>query len=519
MYQSNESKGLTAQALWPNVTSSFDELFKFQFVLSKSRPETSDNWSHSQLGKWHLQTCPHLQKAPVHDADGGLVGWFLGVGIDELGEAVRDEFLLPERIGSAEFWVAVESRLAQFAGRFAVVIFDHADERFYFDGALDQSVVFNASEGLVASSVCLAAYGELQQNPIFDGTAILTSQMYYGFDHTSDIRVRRARPNHYLDLKHFTLHRHWPTADTTFDVHRSEREALIEKVHMRLKQTTIGLVRNFKCCLPISGGHDSRYLLSLVKDEPAGSFEPFTHATNHNSLVDTYVGSKVCEALGLPHTVIDTKGTDHEHMLNRADNGQRFWQFAYRTGLESGTRDPRAGLADVLSPKCDVLIRGNLLGLLAGQQYAKNVLGKPFDLTYALRRLRIAPDIQNAEILKWGPDYMDWVRTLPQSAEDRIYDLAFLELVQPHALGALLSGSVNSFYVNPFNDRFLLHSAMRFRPRQRRFGRIYKELQDRAAPELAAIPYTAKVRRRVVEKLGVSPPYSKLKELDPIRDM
>ncbi|MEE2944247.1 MAG: hypothetical protein VX444_03650 [Pseudomonadota bacterium] len=503
---------LVAHSFDASICASFAELFKYQFILSKTPVVSADSWPVRPVGPWILSHCPLLRTTIVLDKHGNDVGAFIGIGIDGEGNAVSGALSIDASQGSSKFWSVVERQIATIAGRYALVVVSGNATRMYFDNALDQSVVFNPSENLVASSVTLAARGPLQDNPHFDCDAILTSDRYFAFEHTRDQRVMRARPNHFLDLDSFRLTRHWPSQDTAFDASRTERAEVIEEIETRLKVIVKGLIRNFDCCLPLSGGKDSRLLLSFAKDDLVDLSRIFTHATNHNTLVDAYIASKLCQRLDVAHQVINTRGDDHADQATDALTSQRFIKTAYRTGFQSGTRDPRAGLADALSPKHEVLLRGNLLGLIGAQQYVRPMLNQPFSIHFALSRLRITPEVTNETILKWGPRYFDWMRTLPLNAHDRIYDMAFTELVQPHALGALLSGSVNSFYVNPFNDRSLLHNAMRLRPRFRHTERVYQVLQDLAAPEFRDIPFTTNLKRGVMRELGKSPDWDVLKD-------
>ncbi|MFY0596799.1 MAG: hypothetical protein JXQ85_10250 [Cognatishimia sp.] len=510
---------LVAHSFDASIADSFAELFKYQFTLSKTPIATADSWRAQPVGPWILQHCPLLRVTPIVDAKRETVGHFIGIGIDDSGDAIIDALKIGAHEGAPDFWSKFEQKVETIAGRYALVVVSGDDQRMYFDNALDQSVVFNPSEDLIASSVTLAATGELADNPLFDHNAVLSGDLYFAFEHTRDARVFRTRPNHYLDLKTFTQTRHWPNENTPFDTPRNERADVIEQIEARLKTILNGLIRNFDCCLPVSGGKDSRLLLSLAKDSLGDLTRVFTHATNHNTLVDAYIGSQLCNRLGLEHSVINTRGNDYEDLTTDTLTSQRFIRFAYRTGFEAGTRDPRAGLADALSPKHEVLLRGNLLGLIGAQQYARPLLDAPFNIHFALSRLRLAPQVTNETIMQWGPSYFEWMSTLPKAAHNRIYDMAFTELVQPHALGALLNGSTNSFYVNPFNDRSLLHNAMRLRPKFRHTNRVYEIIQERTAPELGDIPFTTTLKRGVMRELGKAPDWNTLRDfpLDKLR--
>lgn len=508
------AKFLTAHSFDESIADSFEELYKFQFVLSKSFIRTTEAWNAVQISGWVLQMCPYLKHTKITDIVGSLVGYFIGVGIDGEGDPVRNNLVIPRRVDANGFWRSVEETLATIAGRYSAIFITPRSERMYFDGALDQSVVFNEKEQIIASNPFLAATGPSQENTKFDRQAILNTGLYYAFEHTSDLRVKRAMPNHYLNLQTYFLRRHWPNEEVQFALPRQDYGELIELIQARLKQIITGFIRNYDCCLPVSGGRDSRLLLALAKDEVDHLPHVFTHATNHMSLLDSYLGKKVSSKLGVPHSIINVRDASAKPYLTKALNRKRFQQFAYRTGFQSGTRDAHAGLADAFSPKCDVLLRGNLMGMMAGQQYSRTSLKEPFNIATALKRLRVADEVTNEPIMKWGPRYFSWMQTLPLATHDRIYDLAFLELIQPHALGALFNGSTNSYYVNPFNDRFLLHATMCLPPRYRAVGKVFQKLLADAAPELADVPFTPQIKRRVVDEIGVLPSFEALDGLN-----
>ncbi|MFY0617715.1 hypothetical protein [Shimia sp.] len=509
---------LVAKNLCERDGRDFADTFRFQFTLSKTPLETCASWLPYKVGGWILQACPDLPVTSVLDATGELVGWLLGIGITRDGHPVKQALLLPSEQGADNFFETAQTVIHGIAGRFTIVLCTARGARMYFDAALDQSVVYNPQSELIASSNTLAAYGEAQSNTFFDRDAILNGHQYYGFEHTSDPRVVRAFPNHFLDLKHFKLTRIWPLSDTAFDVMRPRRTGLIHRMERRLTQIMHGLLMNFDCCLPISGGHDSRLLLTYGKGQLDKLNCAFSHATNHNTLVDSLIASNVCKAFGIPHHVINVFDDTHKEALTRWNNTQRFNDAAIRTGFEAGTRDPRAGLANVLAPKHDVLIRGNLIGILSAQQYGRHLLDKPFDLNFALSRLRIQNKWSQKDLDRWGTRYLEWMKTLPENAHSRIYDIAFLELVQPHALGALLNASTNAYHVNPFNDRLLLHSSMRLRPRYRLSRKAMETMQRDGAPELGVIPFTSDTKHVVMKALGKSPPWEDLKNLDILLD-
>ena len=503
-------KSLNAHSAAQNSELSFEALFKYQFVLSETPVQTSPDWQSHELANWHLSHCPKLKTTPVLDSEGRIVGALLGIAVDQDGKKIDEKLVIPASLTSPAFWTSFEATHFGIAGRYAIVMATHDQQRIYFDMALDQAVVFNPKQRLIASSVTLATTGELQDHPLYDHHAVLHSMRYYAFEHTRDRRVLRARPNHYLDMKSMMLVRHWPSEEDAFDVRRDSRQDLLESIHQRFNSVVKGFVDGFDCCLPLSGGRDSRLLFAHAISGQSSLAAVYSHSTNHNTLVDAAIARKICDAFGQEHHNVNFFEHAESDLNKKVQIRRRFWNAAIRNGYESGTRDPRTGLVTHLSPRHEVLLRGTLMEIISAQQYTGPILEQEFDLDHALARLRIPEQTLEENKEAFAELYLDWADTLPDAALPRIYDMAFLELVQPHAMGALMNQWTECYYVNPFNDRKLMHATIRLRPKFRFKRGAMSWLQNRINPEMAGFPYTPQIKVSVMKNLGKSPDYQKI---------
>jgi hypothetical protein len=123
-------------------------------------------------------------------------------------------------------------------------------------------------------------------------------------------------------------------------------------------------------------------------------------------------------------------------------------------------------------------------------QWAKT---ERFELAHGLSKLNIGGRSGAENVDYWGPEYMNWMETLPASARERVYDFAFLEQLLPNTLGGAMIGKPNADYINPFNDRSLIKMAMQVHPMKRKSGLLNAALHRAVgAPD---IPMTGQIKR------------------------
>ncbi len=428
------------------------------------------------------------------DANGLEVGLFLGIGVTSAGDVVKGGLNIRSAAGADGFWDQLEKEVEGIAGRYALVLSVGDDQRMYFDPVLDLSVVYDPQAQVVASSLLPALTRPLQDNPRISDAMIRTQGCNVGLQNTRDAHILRAIPNHFLDLKEFALHRHWPRGDEVFEAEPDRTKDIAQQISNRLAQVFGALVQSYDCVVPVTGGQDSRNLIAAGHKHLGHVKTFFTHKTNKMSGYDCDIAQMIMERLGLPLQIIDVSlpeisGRYSGYQLRRLRK-----DFYGRVGFEAL---PLLEIAMAIdnAPPGELLLRANVMDMLGANQYTMFHTEGRFDMLHALRKLHLEPRGNTDEVSKWGKDYLAWSKTLPANTSNRTYDFAFMEQLLPNTLGARFNGSPRQFYVNPFADRAQITAALSVSPKFRRSRELYKTVLSLADPDLSGIPFLSAYRQ------------------------
>ncbi len=101
--------------------------------------------------------------------------------------------------------------------------------------------------------------------------------------------------------------------------------------------------------------------------------------------------------------------------------------------------------------------------------------------------------------------YGSWMDSLPAPAHQCIPDMAHIEVFAPAAPNNVYYAFDRSFYINPFNDRQILHQTMRFHPIARMKRKLVNGLIGRCMPDIVDLPYVSfyKALFREAEEKGL----------------
>lgn len=160
--------------------------------------------------------------------------------------------------------------------------------------------------------------------------------------------------------------------------------------------------------------------------------------------------------------------------------------MVFSSGYQLTGKNPAERLAPTLAPPGDVLIRGNVMELMRANQWKAGDFDN-VSVEHGLRKLVVAPEINETVIREWGPDYTAWMDTLPTNAGSRVYDFAFCELLLPNTMGGWLVTQGTHFAMNAFNDRAIIANVISLPPRLRRRNRLNREIIRLACPALAQV--------------------------------
>lgn len=235
-------------------------------------------------------------------SDGTEAGWLLGHPINERNELIDGVVHLPFDRHAAPH--AMESWLSRLCGRFLAVWLTPTFERVYLDTAGLLGAVFAREHDLVASTTSLVPYtrGCLDDLALLHRARTRDIRAVIGFGMTSRYGVERLHPNHYLDLKQWRAHRHWPNAplDEPCDL----EEAIVTVSRLIGRHLAAG-TRGGPIQVALTAGLDSRAILACSR-EYMSQIELITLAIPDNTgRVDVEIATKLAAKHGLRHRVLD----------------------------------------------------------------------------------------------------------------------------------------------------------------------------------------------------------------------
>jgi hypothetical protein len=458
----------------------FAELFRYQYVFARARGLSFPGWGARHVGGWTLHHGAALGVTDIEDVAGRKVGLLAGVALSADSRLVAGRLRLPLGAEDTGFVAAAEGILTSLAGRYVAFLVVPGAARAYADPVGDMGLVYDPETGALGSTPGVVLRRGLRANPAFELRRVLRGDVQFSLGHTADAVVRRLIPNHYLDLGDFTLHRHWPPRDMGFDIPEAAVPETVDAITARLGAHFRALVSNLPCVVPLTGGRDSRILIScgMADLDQVAEFSAFRF---HNaSRVDSRMGRDLAASMGL----------FFRQYFKVAASWTQKRDFRLKSGY-SGQRGEFRAIAMVESfPRDHVVLRGNILELLRANQWRADRVNRPFKLLHGLRRIFVVPrPLERAAIDVWGPAYMAWREGLPENARPRTYDFGFVELLLPNTQGAFFAGYHGCFPLNPFNDRKLIGLAIGLPVEMRRRNAIVETVFRRTNPWLLDVPF------------------------------
>lgn len=453
----------------------FGHLFVRQYCFSRQPLPRMEGWKYpKRLRGWGLAHCGKLHHTALLDKDGAAIGWLLGVAVDRDGGAVGKSHRFAAAVSDKDFWERIEREITFFAGRYAVFLLTEAGERAYFDPVMDLPAVFERAEKTVASSPLMALMHPMRANHRLSRRHILKKGGNYGMQQTCDPDVFRGLSNHYLDLASFSLHRHWPGEVDNFETSDGDLDETAAMMVARLGQITGAILQNHACLLPLSGGLDSRTLAFSARDHLHHAEAVYAHRTTWISQFDCYVGMQIANELGLAKKfkIIDGLKEVQKGRYSAQEQRRLRWDFCHRTGYQHAPKPAELAVADLL-PETDYILRGNIMDMARANQWRRDMV---FDVAHGLSKLVLGGRTDEENLAYWGPEYTNWMDTLPSPARARTLDFAFVEQLLPNTLGGRLIGYGNACYLNPFNDRQLIQACMSVDPVRRKSGELNQAL-------------------------------------------
>ncbi len=476
-----------------------------QFLLAPSGTAAPAAMRGVALGSWILYHGANLPVASAPFGDGRIA--ILGLAVDPDGAVIttaRLEALTARDMPPLELldW------LNDSAGRYAIIAITGTYQRVYLDSLGSLGAVYDRDAGRVGATTNLVLTRAPQPNtdyPLTSGAT--TGPDRFAFGHTPDIAVKRLLPNHFLDLRLWAPVRHWPGPDDVTEPSPEAEADVVRGITRRLEQVIASLANHLpgNVHLPLSGGLDSRLLLSCAKPV-LDKIKLFSHVENSMSRKDLRLARHLAKRVGAPLREIDPIRHDAFKITSasRLDHLGKLHRII--TGLDDAPQPIRHEVL-LAHPPGGIFLRGNGIDFLKAVLWRRGAReyeqGLPHDTRTGIRMMMLSDKsiVDNPEIQQM---YEDWYATLPGSARERAYDLMFAEQFLSHGFGNLLYSFINNFYVCPFNDRRLLGAATALSPSKRRQLHYNLAITEWRAPELSSLHFARRAVNAHIKTIRAS---------------
>jgi 7-cyano-7-deazaguanine synthase in queuosine biosynthesis len=457
----------------------FTDTFKHQFLLTRDADSDFPGWLQTAAQGWTVFHAPDLPRTELTDRDGKPLGSLLGIAVDADGKSVRGKRQLDLSVDDADFLQLFETFVEGCAGRYVIALLIPQARRLYMDPVGDLATVYNPENGTAGSTNGLVMDREFIDNPVIPFGRVRTGEAAYTMGHTRDRVVKRLLASHYLDLDRMLPVRHWPRPDTDLETRRGRNQVLAvnDAITTRLGQIFCELLRTENCIMPLSGGRDSRCLLGTGLPEIHRAEFIYTWRFHRQSGKDCERAKEICAMLDLPHREFPFR------KLTRSVKQQ----YLLRNGFALlGTALRSLAISEEI-PGGHVSVRGNIMGILRATNWEGRREGV-FNLPHALKRLRSGFSAEDQKA-KFGDDFMAYYEAMPANAQNKIYDIAWTDIVLTHGQGVRNYGTPQNFVMNAFNDRKLLALSMQLPRNYRRRDKAYDRIVETTLPQLRNISY------------------------------
>lgn len=278
--------------------------FDGQFHLAAaSGHEAPAGFLRRRLGSWVLATHPGLPVCEIRSADDSLVGWLVGWAIADAGVLIEEIWRVPLACDAPDA-EAFERHLYSVGGRYACVLVTRTVARLYLDPAGTLAAVYALEEKVVASTTGLLAHGAAS-GAYYGGYSDWRPgfNQFFAAGTTSNARMGRLMPNHYLDLNRWCPVRHW-LAEPIPRVSAGEVGGVVEAIWRRLQKQTLAVVRRYPTYLTLTAGVETRSMLACCRGSVGEvSFVTFSRGSG-GALIDGRVAAALARRFGLRHQAV-----------------------------------------------------------------------------------------------------------------------------------------------------------------------------------------------------------------------
>ncbi len=285
--------------------------FRRQFLLSPVPTNELPEWSRKSFGTHCLHTHPDLIVTESKSADKEVV--LLGHVFDPKNHELTIADIV-NKIAKVNSELEVAEELYGLVGRFVLII-NTGNKFTFFNDACGlksffytqyKSELFVASQPLLLKLVTDDLISQAERYNSYHKSSYVKSSKEHWFPSGTSLyeKVYHLVPNHYLDSSTMDQVRYWPTQKLEIEDYKTGLKRFSDLLRMTLTAAS----KKYNLALGLTGGYDSRILLSASRDV---SEDMMYYTLLYRDLdfksSDVKIPSLLSETLGIKHKKLDCR--------------------------------------------------------------------------------------------------------------------------------------------------------------------------------------------------------------------
>jgi hypothetical protein len=450
-----------------------------QFIISPTKSFIPATWPIREKAGLYLATHPSLPVLDTYTDDGAHIGYLMGWPITPEGIVARDSCTLPVR--KDELFSLTpsgethgEEALYALAGRWVFALLTDERCRLYLDPCGSQAAVYTPL--LQIASATTALIPRTAETDYHDELVALmdipNKDRWFPFGLTPRRSCHRLLPNHYLDLKKWTMHRHWPTGSLSENADTGDAVRAVANSVKRTMHATLA-DRPVQCS--ITAGLDTRMFLACARRDLHRIQFHTREDYSWSAQRDVYVAKHIARRFGLNHKLIPKADTPETELA----------AWLERTGrCIAGNSWLSASMID--SFKDEGFILTGIAGAIARAYYWRDGDTPATEVTVPLliKRTRLLP--LNDDIHEAGER---WLAELPFRDAFLTFDLFYQEQrVACYSSTSRYGYTSAAVMMYPLAHRESVEAMLRLPADYKRREQLHKDIIAQEWPELLSVP-------------------------------
>lgn len=425
------------------------------------------------IGSYCLVHHALLPVTAIDGASGKTVGAMLGTMLDtETGAPVATS-LVTKIVDTDQHEEMLRALYERVFGSWILLIEIEGRLRMYLDPAGTLSAVYEPELGIAGSTASAVlsrdAYRDRFDIDLYRRLDV-AREGWFPAGLTAHQGLRRLMCNHYLDIATSRAVRHWPP---TAPERITDGSSLIDEIALATRRNIRIMMDRYKCAMALTGGYDTRTLLSLYDPRPGEQLD--TYIINVEGGPDPYIARKLAGMCAVSHSELKPDRS--------APADEAVWHSRVGHAIGGGNAAIYTTLRR-LRP-VEALLEG------FGGEVARAFFWRPNDdssseVTARAICIRFGMALQ-PEVLA---AVEDWLADAPPGDGLFLLDLAYLELRVSCWLYAQSYVDQPLLHISPMISRPIFDSMFRLPPDLKRLNSTPRAIVSRNRPDFMAYKFS-----------------------------